>query len=629
MMTEEKDSADKHSSLPPDAGDRSRRPGRQAQAAEKLRSTPPLPSRRRLVEGLRRLASADYLIIGIAPVLIGLLSGGAAIAFRDLILSVQWLGYGVADERLASAAETLPWWHLLLVPSVGGLVVGLAIYGVMPGRRPQSVPEVIEAAALKGGRMSLTTGIKAAIVSAISLGVGGSAGREGPVVHLGATIGSHLAKRLHLGRRQMRMLLGCGVAAGVAASFNAPIAGVFFALEVVVGHYALSTFAPIVIAGVMGTLVSRMHYGNFPAFILPAEHMEVSLWEFPAFALLGITAAIAALLFMHAIVLADWCFSRTRLPRWCQPAVGGLLIGVIAIEFPHVLGVGYEATDAALQERYGLLFLLALIVAKSAATAITLGSGFGGGIFSPSLFVGAMVGGAFGIIAGSVFPELASSHGAYTIVGMGAVSGAVLGAPISTILIVFEMTGNYALTIALMIATALASVIVQQLHGHSFFTWQLARRGVRVQGGRDVGLLRDAKVRDLLDAEVSSVAPETPLSAVRAAFVEARYGELMVVDADGVLKALITYGELASVAFDGEEHADMTAQSIGRENPPLLTADDGLETAIRVFRRTGEAHLPVVDSRDSRRLLGLAHEHEVMAAYHRALLQGQAEEFVR
>ncbi|SME97686.1 chloride channel protein, CIC family [Tistlia consotensis] len=587
---------------------------------------PPLPTRRHLAEGLRRLASAEQLIVGVAPVVIGLLAGLAAIGFRYLIEAVQWLGYGVGGEKLASPAASLAWWHLLLITTLGGLIVGVLVQRLLPAGRPQAVAEVIEAAALKGGRMSLTAGLKVAAVSAASLGIGGSAGREGPVVHLCATIGAHLARRLHLGRRQTRLLLGCGVAAGVAASFNAPIAGVFFALEVVVGHYALATFAPIVIAGVMGTLVSRMHYGNFPAFILPAAHMDVSIWEFPAFALLGVTAAVAALLFMHAIIFSHWCFQRSRLPRWSWPAIGGLLLGLIALAFPHVLGVGYEATDAALQERYGLVLMLALVVAKTAATGITLGSGFGGGVFSPSLFLGAMLGGVFGIVAGSVFPELASSQGAYTIVGMGAVTGAVLGAPISTILIVFEMTGDYALTIALMIATAIASLLVQEMHGHSFFTWQLARRGVHIQGGRDVGLLRDTQVRSLTDTEIPRIEPESPLSAVREAFARARHGELAVVDGAGVLKGLITYGELAAVAFDGQDHGELTALAIARGNPPLLAADDDLEAAIRSFRQTGEAHLPVVEDRDSRRLLGLAHEHEIMAAYHRLLLQSQSEE---
>ena len=248
---------------------------------------------------------------------------------------------------------------------------------------------------------------------------------------------------MRLAPSQGRTLLGCGVAAAVAASFNAPIAGVFFALEVVLGHYALRAFAPIVMASVVGTLVTRAHYGNFPAFIIP-EYAIVSFWEFPAFILLGAVCALAAIIFTRSVFFVeDRMVKHVPLPRWSHPVVGGLLVGVIAIQFPHVLGVGYEATDAALREQLSLSLMLALIVFKTAATAISLGSGFGGGVFTPSLFIGAMTGSAFGIVASMAFPELAASHGLYAIVGMGAVAGAVLGAPISTFLIVFELVADY------------------------------------------------------------------------------------------------------------------------------------------------------------------------------------------
>ena len=259
-----------------------------------------------------------------------------------------------------------------------------------------------------------------ALASALSIGVGASVGREGPVVHLGASLGSWVAKRLHLGRVLARTLLGCGVAAAVAASFNAPIAGSFFALEVVVGHYALSAFAPIVIASVTGTLISRARYGDYPAFILPDDWIIASFWEFPGFALLGLVSAAAAIVFMWSIMFTEDTVERLPLPKWSRPAFAGLLVGLIALAFPEVLGVGYEATDKALSDLYPLWFLVALIVAKTAATAISLGGGFAGGVFSPSLYVGAMVGGAYGIIATQAFPELSSGHGAYTIIGMGA-----------------------------------------------------------------------------------------------------------------------------------------------------------------------------------------------------------------
>ncbi|WP_421708541.1 chloride channel protein [Algihabitans sp.] len=584
-----------------------------------------LSDRRRMLASLRRFGRSDQVVLSIMAVVIGVAGGGAAIGFRYAIDAIQWLGFGYAGEALASHAETLDWWLLLLVPSLGGLLVGLFIHRFLPNGQPQGVANVMEATALYGGRMSMATGLRAAVASAASIGCGASVGREGPVVHLGAVVGSWLALRFHLGRRLTRTLLGCGVAAAVAASFNAPIAGVFFALEVVVGHYALSAFAPIVIAGVVGTLVSRMHFGDYPAFVLDEQFQIVSFWEFPAFALLGAVAAVVAIVFIRSVAVSQKGFARLPGPTWIRPAVAGLLVGMIALLFPQVLGVGYEATDKALGQQYTLELLIALAVVKMAATAISLGGGFGGGVFSPSLFVGAMTGGAFGLIAAGAFPHLASDHGAYTIVGMGAVAGAVLGAPISTILMVFELTGDYEITIALMVATAIASVVVKGTFGRSFFQWQLAQRDVDVGRGQEATLLAQTKVRSLLDRSYAAVAPDSPLEEIKRELARAPCSELLVVDGEGALIGVITFTDIAAVAFDGEVHEELTAAKLAR-NAPLLTAEEDLQEAVRVFVGSGEPHLAVVDSREDRRLLGLVHEHEVMAAYQRVLARARAEE---
>ena len=412
----------------------------------------------------------------------------------------------------------------------------------------------------------------------------------------------------------------------MAASFNAPIAGVFFALEVVIGHYALSAFAPVVIAGVIGTLITRMHYGDFPAFVLPGSHEIASLWEMPAFALMGVVAAITAIIFIYSVALSEKVAREIPVPAWLRPAGGGVLVGLIALWFPEVMGVGYEATDNALAENYGLWFLWALLAAKMAATAISLGSGFGGGVFSPSLFLGAMMGGSYGLVAASIFPELASDQGAYTIVGMAAVAGAVLGAPISTIMIVFEMTGDYALTIALMVATAIASVLVDQVGLPSYFSWQLESRGINVKRGQEVGLLQNIKVRTLLDRNYAALPPGASIQEVREALPKAPYGELLVVDEQGVLVGVITFADLSDTAFDRSHDGELTAESVARKKPPLLQADENLELATSFFHSAGEPHVPVVDDLHHRKLLGLVHEHEVMAAYHRALIQARAEE---
>ncbi len=582
--------------------------------------------KRRVRVSLLRFGRNDQVVLSLLAVVIGAAAGGAALAFRDAIGGIQWLALGFSGEKVVSLAAGLPWWQLLLAPSLGGLVIGLFIRYALPDGRPQGVPQVIEASALNDARMSLTVGIRAALASAASIGVGASVGREGPVVHLGACLGSWVAKRLHLGRVLARTLLGCGVAAGVAASFNAPIAGSFFALEVVVGHYALSAFAPIVIASVTGTLISRARYGDFPAFILPENWTIVSFWEFPAFAILGLVSALAAILFMWSLMFAEDTTTKLPIPRWLHPALAGLLVGAIALVFPQVLGVGYEATDAALSDSYELWLLLALIVAKTAATAICLGSGFAGGVFSPSLFIGAMVGGAYGVIATQAFPELSSGHGAYTIIGMGAVAGAVLGAPISTILMIFELTGDYELTIAVMLATVIASVVTQQVHKHSFFIWVLERRGVSIRGGHQSGLMRRVKVSSVMDHRYSAVTPETPIAQVRLKLQAAPWGELFVVDEEGELSGVITYADLHEAAFDTSHDSELIAGNVARNVPAMLQIGDDLEAAVNVFNVTGEPHIPVVTDKKSKVMRGLVHEHEVMLAYQRALNQARAEE---
>ena len=393
-----------------------------------------------------------------------------------------------------------------------------------------------------------------------------------------------------------------------------------------IGHSALPAFAPIVIAAVTGTVISRMHYGDYPAFIVPQDWVLASFWEFPAFALLGLVSAFAAIAFMRSVSIAHALVERLPLPVWSLPAFGGLLVGGLAIRFPEVLGVGYEATDAALSELYPLWMLLALIVVKTAATAISLACRFGGGVFSPSLFLGAMVGGAFGLIATEAFPDYSSGHGAYTLIGMGAVAGAVLGAPISTILMIFELTTDYRLTIAVMIATAIASVVTKQVFGRSFFTWQLEQRGINIKGGQDVGLLRSMKVGNLMDPRYHSIPPEMPIADVRRRLQAAPWGELFVVQPDSRrLVGTITLADLSGAAFDTSHDEVLTASHLVRDRPIVLYVGDDLEAAVGVYGASGESHLPVVDSDERMTLLGVAHEHEVVLAYQRALSQTTAE----
>ena len=312
---------------------------------------------------------------------LGVLAAGAAIIFREALDLVQRTFYGYDSAQVSEMFGGISWWHILLGTTSGGLLVGMLTRYVMPDRRLEGVADVIEASALHGGKLSLRAGFGAAAVNALSLGVGASAGREGPVVHLGAALSAAVARALNLGATLSQTLLGCSVAAAIAASFNAPIAGVFFALEVVIGHYAISTFAPVVIASVIGTIVSRIYFGDFPAFIV-LDHTIASFWEFPAFALLGIACAILAILFIRSIGLVEKTIERASIPPALRPAAGGLAVGLIILVFPQVFGTGYDATNAALHGNLALYLLLALIAAKFIASAVSIGCGFGSGVFS-------------------------------------------------------------------------------------------------------------------------------------------------------------------------------------------------------------------------------------------------------
>lgn len=587
--------------------------------------TPPSYSPAGMLRALRQFLRNDQLILAMLSVFVGLVGGAIVIALREGILFFQSNFYGAPGERLYDTVAALPWWQVLAVPTFGGLAVGILLKFGMPGGRPQGVADVIEVSALKGGRMSMTTGLRAAVINALSIGSGASVGREGPAVHLGAALAGWIAKRLHLTRTLSRTLLGCGVAAAVAGSFNAPIAGALFASEVVIGHYALKAFAPVVIASVTGTAISRAYYGDFPAFVLP-PHQITSYLEFPAFIMLGILAGFTASVLLRAIFTAQDVSQKIPGPVWIRPAIAGFLVGAIALVLPQVLGVGYGITDDALSGQVALWLLVAVLIAKIVATALSLGFGFGGGIFSPSLVVGAMLGGSFGIVVTSIAPELNPGTGGYTLVGMGAVAAATLGAPISTTLIVFEMTGDYELTMGLMLAVVVSTGITRHISGNSFFALQLERRGLDLKGGFERALLRAGRVCDVMEENSELVSQDMPLSQLRVCLQESKLGELFVVDSEGKLTGTITLADLSETAFDPAMDLLINAADVARRRPPILECKDHLEDALKKMRDSGESLIAVVDDSKNRKFLGAVEEKHVMAAYNRALLQSRHEE---
>lgn len=501
---------------------------------------------------LRGLRDRRNLLGGFGGVAVGVAVGGAVVGWREGIAQIQWLALGSDAEILSPDLAMQPWWRVFAALLLGGLAVGILSHLLMPGRRAHGIADVIQASHAEDCRIPVRAGVVGALLTALSIGVGASVGREGPAVHLGAALGSWLSQALALPARHARTLLGCGAAAAVAASFNAPIAGALFAHEVVVGHYGLRALAPVVMASASATVVSRWWYGDFPAFAVPPFVLK-SFAEIPAFALLGVGCGILAVAFMTNLIRAGEEAKRLPLPPWARPALAALIVGVIASVEPRVLGVGYEAMDEALRGGLAWHAVVVLLAAKFAATVASLALGFHGGVFSPSLILGAVFGAGFGAAVAAIAPEYASGPAAYALVGAAAVSSAVLGAPISTALIAFELTADYRLAVVVMVAVVIANQVARaRIALPSLFHWQLAGRGVDLDRESEHAFLTHLCVRDAMrpvpeaapeEAPPGALSPEDPLEAALQRLDVSDRGDLAVA-APGPKGELVVVGRI-------------------------------------------------------------------------------------
>ena len=459
---------------------------------------------------------------------VGIASGYAAVAFMTAITGLQTLLYGTEDpHRLHSFAATMPWFRVLALPALGGLAVGIILTRFTPDARVRGPAEVIEASAMKEGRVERRAGAASIAASLITLSSGGSSGREGPVVHMVGLIAGWVSNRLNADGITGRDLLGCAVAAGVAASFNAPLAGALFAMEVVLRHFSVHAFAPITIAAVSGSVISRVHFGDVTEFVLPHPSKLAFYAELPAFLLLGLTSGLVAYVLMRSVFwsedFATRMQGRLRIPAILRPAVAGLMLGALAIFFPHIIGVGYETTSRALSGLLTWREAVVFAMLKVAAVSITMGGRMGGGIFSPALMTGALTGLAFGGIATATVPAMSGSVTLYALAGMGAVAAAVLGAPISTTLIVFELTGDWQTGLAVMVAVSISCALASRLVDRSFFLTQLERRGLHLAAGPQRYLLAMHKVSSVMKAPEHPKAP--PPERIEALLADALFVE--------------------------------------------------------------------------------------------------------
>jgi CIC family chloride channel protein len=568
---------------------------------------------------LGQLRTNEHTIMAVMAVFVGLAGGLGAVGFRYLIRVIQTIAYGSSAELLG-VVKTIPWYGKVWIPALGGLFVGPLVYFLAREAKGHGVPEVMEAVALKGGVIRKRIVFVKSLASAISISSGGSVGREGPIVQIGSAIGSTLGQALKVSADRMRTLVGCGAAAGIAATFNSPIAGSMFALEIVLGDFGLATFSPIVISAVAATAVSRHFLGDIPAFIVPAYEL-ISAWEFPLYLVLGLFCGAAGVAFTKTLYWVEDRFDDLKFPEYLKAILGGVFLGVAGLYFPQILGVGYGAIDLALMQKIAGWLMLVLVVVKVLATSITIGSGGSGGIFAPSLFVGAMAGGFFGGVVHHLLPAVTADPGAYSIVGMGAVVAATTHGPLTAILILFEMTGEYKIILPLMLSCIIGSITSGQLLRDSIYTLKLARRGIDIKEGKEVNVLKSILVGDVMSRKVETIAEAMPLEEMADKISKSKYNSFPVLNADHQLVGILSFNDYSDAIFDEDLKHLVVAKDLATPNVVTVSSDDNLYTALEKISRRDFATLPVVSPRDPGELVGLISRRDIIGAYDKAVLK--------
>jgi CIC family chloride channel protein len=552
-----------------------------------------------------------YMLIGA----VGVVSGVLGALVHTLIDGIQRLLWGSGD--LLAAADQAPPWFVILAPAAGGLVVGLIFLAARGRGRGTGMSALIEAVLLHGGRIPAVPILANAAAAVVTIGAGGSLGREGPMIRLGAMISTWMASRLGVAPHRVKILLGCGAAAGLAAAYNVPIGGALFAMEVILGNFALEIFGPIVASSVISTLIARAAVGNVPRFGGLGYEM-VSGWEIVAFAGLGLVGAVASVLFVWGVRGGRQAFGALPLPAWLRPALGMAMLGGLAVYVPQILGGGADTTYAALGGQLSLVTLLVLAGAKLLATSLTAGSGNAGGLFTPSLFFGATIGGAYGVMIHGLWPEATASPGAYATVGMAAVTAGTSHAPISAILILFEFTGNYDLILPLMVASILSSLVSRRLNRFSMYTESLERRGIDTSWRMEEAVLAGLQVRDLVRADADTLHPAARYAEVVDRFLTTRRQRLFVVDDDGQLLGTVNLHDIKHALADPERLTAVVAHDLMTPPDRVVAEDERLHRAAEYFAGSDFERLPVVDPEG--RLRGLVAKRDLLAIYAQEVL---------
>ena len=597
------------------------------------------------------LMGSEQSVLLLTGSVVGVLLAFGALAFGALVDAISRLCFGSPDGRFSFAPheEVLepllhqPWWWIVLAPALGGLLVGPLVHRFAREAKGHGIPEVMEAVALRAGRIRKRVATVKILASALTIGTGGSAGREGPVVQIGSSLASGLGQMFGFPAHRTKTIVACGAAAGIAATFNAPIAGVVFALEIITGSFGIASFTPVVAAAVMATVVTHYIRGNVVVFEMPEGLKDATALNSPLevvpYAVLGLVAGLVSVAYIRTLYFTEDRFDGLRrVPPALRAALGGLLVGLLGLLLPRILGQGYETILGTLRgeslplpshladpgsalppELWAALCLLLLVVAKIVATSLTIGSGGSGGVFAPSLYIGACLGCAFGLGVNTLFPTGTSIPSGYALVGMGALVAGVTHAPISAVLILFEMTDDYDVILPLMLATVISTAVCAHLQGDSIYTLKLRRKGVRLHEGREQAVLGRLKVADAMTTAVVTIPETTPFRQVVRMVTGSSGHTFPVVDPAGKVTGLLDFDDVRG-SLTIEEIGDLViAKEVASTVEDHLCPDDNLERAFEVFEASGLNELPVLKSGDPTHLEGMLSRQAAMDVYQREL----------
>lgn len=590
---------------------------------------------------LDRLAPPESLLLLLLSVVVGAGTGLCSVLLAKLILLVQNFSFGTLAGPLGFLGPFL----YLLAPMVGGLLVGPLILFAREAKG-HGVPEVMQALVQRGGRIRARVAAAKIVASSLCIGTGGSAGREGPIIQIGAALGSSVGQGLHLSDERIRNLVACGAAAGIAANFNAPIAGVVFAIEVLMCGLQMRAFSNVVIAAVAASVVSRNLVGFSFAFKVPAYTMNHSV-EILLYLCLGLAAALVGIFFIKALYWIEGRFERWTFPEVLKPAMGGLFLGLLGLLYmqlpgltfppgsiaqggghatplPHIYGSGFALIETTIQGHAPFWIMVLLVLLKPIATALTLGSGNSGGIFAPSLFIGAMLGGALGHFFNGLWPDLRLNTGAFALVGMAALFAATARSPLTAMLIVFEMSNDYYMILPLMVAGISACYFSQWLHPESIYTVKLSQRGVRFSEGRDLDIMQGVKVSEVMREDPITIAKDASLSELMALFQETNLLGFPVLDEERRLWGIVTLQDVhRAEAGEGFSSRNLTVADLAVRRPVTIFPDEPIWAAIQRMAPRDLARLPVVTRDNPAALCGVISRSDILRAYDLAVVRKQ------